>query len=139
GQDASGYSDPPGARPGRGQDRTGAAEGRSGRWRGHVPDGSAVASNAGTGTAHLHQGSPLGEAAACSAGAGHRRLGSGIPGVAVVEEAMIKLLYKPAGILVSVLGGLLAGAIFKQAWKLAAHEDDAPKATDARRGWGEVL
>jgi Protein of unknown function (DUF4235) len=36
-------------------------------------------------------------------------------------------------------GGVLAGATFKQIWKLAAGEDDAPKATDARRGWGEVL
>ena len=52
---------------------------------------------------------------------------------------MIKLLYKPVGLLVSALGGVLAGAIFKQIWKLAAHEDDAPKATDARRGWREVL
>jgi hypothetical protein len=52
---------------------------------------------------------------------------------------MIKLLYKPVIILVSVLGGLLAGAIFKQVWKLAAREDDAPKATDAQRGWREIL
>jgi Protein of unknown function (DUF4235) len=52
---------------------------------------------------------------------------------------MIKLLYKPVSILVSVLGGLLAGAIFKQIWKLAAREDDAPKARDARRGWHEIL
>lgn len=52
---------------------------------------------------------------------------------------MIKLLYKPVGMLVSVLGGLLAGAIFKQVWKIAAREDDAPKATDARRGWREIL
>ena len=52
---------------------------------------------------------------------------------------MIKLLYKPVGIMVSVLGGILAGAIFKRVWKLAAHEDDAPKATDAERGWREVL
>ena len=52
---------------------------------------------------------------------------------------MIKLLYKPVSILVSVLGGLLAGVVFKQIWKLAAHEDDAPKATDARRGWREIL
>jgi hypothetical protein len=54
-------------------------------------------------------------------------------------EAMSKLLYKPVSMLVSVLGGLLAGAIFKQAWKLAAGEEEAPKATDARRGYGEVL
>jgi hypothetical protein len=52
---------------------------------------------------------------------------------------MIKLFYKPVSVLVSVLGGMLAGAIFKQVWKLAAHEDDAPKATDARRGWREIL
>ena len=59
--------------------------------------------------------------------------------VPVVEETMIKLFYKPVSVLVSVLGGMLAGAIFKQVWKLAAREDDAPKATDARRGWREIL
>lgn len=52
---------------------------------------------------------------------------------------MIKLLYKPVGVLVSVLGGIVAGAIFKRVWKLAAREDEAPKATDAQRGWREVL
>jgi hypothetical protein len=41
--------------------------------------------------------------------------------------------------LVSVGGGLLAGTIFKKAWQLAAGEDEAPKATDAARGWHEVL
>jgi hypothetical protein len=52
---------------------------------------------------------------------------------------MTKLLYKLAGMLVSVLGGVVAGAIFKRVWKITAGEDDAPKATDARRGWREVL
>jgi len=52
---------------------------------------------------------------------------------------MIKLLYKPVGLLVGVLGGMLAGAIFKKVWKLAAGEDETPKATDAHRGWPEVL
>jgi hypothetical protein len=52
---------------------------------------------------------------------------------------MIKVLYKPVSLLVSVLGGLLAGAIFKQAWKLIGGDETAPKATDARRGWREVL
>ncbi len=52
---------------------------------------------------------------------------------------MIKILYKPFGMIVSVLGGLIAGAIFKRVWKLATHEDEAPEATDAQRGWGEVL
>ena len=52
---------------------------------------------------------------------------------------MNKLLYKSVSIVVSVLGGMLAGAIFKQVWKLAADEDEAPTATDVRRGWREVL
>lgn len=52
---------------------------------------------------------------------------------------MIKLLYKPMSLLASVLGGMLAGVIFKRLWKLAARDDDAPKATDARRDWWEVL
>jgi hypothetical protein len=56
-----------------------------------------------------------------------------------VVAAMIKIIYKPVSILVSVLGGILAGAIFKQIWKAAAGEDDAPQATDAQRGWREVL
>jgi hypothetical protein len=56
-----------------------------------------------------------------------------------MEKTMIKLLYKPVAITASVLGGIIAGAIFKRVWKLAAGEDDAPKATDARRGWREVL
>jgi hypothetical protein len=52
---------------------------------------------------------------------------------------MIKLACKPVSFLVSVLGGILAGAIFKQAWKLAAGEEEPPSATDRRRGYKEVL
>ena len=51
---------------------------------------------------------------------------------------MARLLYKPFGILFSVLGGIVAGAIFKRVWRVAAHEE-APEATDKRRGWGEIL
>lgn len=52
---------------------------------------------------------------------------------------MSKLVYKPLRMLAGVLGGVIAGAIFKRIWKLAARDDEAPKATDARRGWHEVL
>jgi hypothetical protein len=52
---------------------------------------------------------------------------------------MTKVLYKPVGVLVSVLGGVLAGTIFKQVWKVAFSEDDASRATDAGRSWREVL
>ncbi len=52
---------------------------------------------------------------------------------------MIKLLCKPVSVLVSVLGGVLAGVIFKRVCAITAREDDAPKVTDAQRGWREVL
>ncbi len=51
----------------------------------------------------------------------------------------MKLLYKPLGLVISVIGGLIASALFSRAWKLVAHEDDAPKAIEAHRGWREVL
>jgi hypothetical protein len=50
-----------------------------------------------------------------------------------------RLLYKPLGLFFSVLGGLVAGAIFKRVWKSVASEEDAPNATDADKGWGEIL
>jgi Protein of unknown function (DUF4235) len=56
-----------------------------------------------------------------------------------VEEAMNKLLYKALGLLASMLASMLAGAIFKKVWKLAPGPDEAPEATDTRRGWGEIL
>ena len=52
---------------------------------------------------------------------------------------MTKLLYKVVTMVVSVLSGMLAGAIFKRVWKAAAGEEEAPTATDIRRGWHEVL
>jgi predicted metal-dependent enzyme (double-stranded beta helix superfamily) len=51
----------------------------------------------------------------------------------------MKLLYKPFGIIFGVLGGLIGGMIFKQIWKLAAGEEDAPQAKEREHSWGEVL
>jgi hypothetical protein len=52
---------------------------------------------------------------------------------------MIKLLYRSVNLIASMFGGLLAGLIFKGIWKIIGQGDDAPKPTDERRGWGEVL
>jgi Protein of unknown function (DUF4235) len=49
------------------------------------------------------------------------------------------LWYKPVRMLVSVFSGMLAGALFRRLWKATVREDETPKATDARRRWGEVL
>jgi hypothetical protein len=50
-----------------------------------------------------------------------------------------KILYKPLGLLVSVIGGLIAGAIFKRVWTAVAREEGPPEATDATKGWPEVV
>ena len=52
---------------------------------------------------------------------------------------MTKALYKLLSLATSVVGGIVAGAIFKRLWKVTAGEDEAPTATDARRGWPEIL
>ncbi|MFF8609688.1 DUF4235 domain-containing protein [Streptomyces sp. NPDC015346] len=50
-----------------------------------------------------------------------------------------KLMYKPVGLLMGAATGMMAGALFKQAWKLLGHEEDAPGATDEERSWREIL
>ncbi len=52
---------------------------------------------------------------------------------------MTKLLYRPLGLGFGVAGGVLAGLVFKQVWKLLAGEEDAPNATDEDRTWREIL
>ncbi|WP_060177484.1 DUF4235 domain-containing protein [Streptomyces sp. IMTB 1903] len=47
--------------------------------------------------------------------------------------------YKPVGMALGTLGGVLAGVAFKQLWKRLGHEDDAPNATDEDRTWREIL
>lgn len=52
-----------------------------------------------------------------------------------------KILYRPVGIASGVLGGLVAGIIFKQVWKLAGPQgqDDAPDALDTDISFTEIL
>lgn len=52
---------------------------------------------------------------------------------------MGKLLYRPVSLVSGLAGGLLAGVLFKQVWRIVAGEDEAPEATDEKRGWDEVL
>ncbi|MEU3605378.1 DUF4235 domain-containing protein [Streptomyces sp. NPDC035033] len=50
-----------------------------------------------------------------------------------------KIVYKPVGLALGTVSGLLAGMAFKQTWKLLGHEDDAPDSTDEDRAWKEIL
>ncbi|MER7659955.1 DUF4235 domain-containing protein [Streptomyces sp. NPDC096193] len=50
-----------------------------------------------------------------------------------------KIAYKPVGMVLGTVSGMIAGAAFKQAWKVIGHQDDAPDATDQDRSWREIL
>lgn len=52
---------------------------------------------------------------------------------------MAKLLYKPFGLILGVLGGVLASTLFSKVWAALGHDAEAPSSTDRDRSWGEVL
>lgn len=52
-----------------------------------------------------------------------------------------KILYRPVGLLSSVVGGLIAGVIFKQVWRRAAPGDkpDPPQPLETEYPFKEIL
>lgn len=50
-----------------------------------------------------------------------------------------RLIYKPFGLVIGILGGIAARAVFKKVWTAAGHEAKAPTATDEREGLGKVV
>ncbi|HZQ33100.1 MAG TPA: DUF4235 domain-containing protein [Mycobacterium sp.] len=54
-------------------------------------------------------------------------------------SAMTKAVYKPLQIGISVLGGLLAGAVFNQIWKRVGEEPETPDPKDLEQSTGQVL
>ena len=56
-----------------------------------------------------------------------------------MSNAIGRIAYKPVGALLGVAAGVIAGVLFKQAWRIVAGEGDAPDATDEERAWGEIL
>jgi hypothetical protein len=52
---------------------------------------------------------------------------------------VVRLLYKVFSLVSGILGGLIAGAVFKKVWKTVTHDEDTPDATDEERRWKEIL
>ncbi|ANP51163.1 hypothetical protein J2Z21_003106 [Streptomyces griseochromogenes] len=55
------------------------------------------------------------------------------------KRLKLPLVYQPLGIVLSWVGGALAGLAFRKVWTALRHEEDAPEALDPDRGWGEIL
>lgn len=51
---------------------------------------------------------------------------------------MIKLLYKPLGLVLSALSAIVAGRLSKAVWQKMSGQDTAPTSKDEHRGWGEI-
>jgi len=56
-----------------------------------------------------------------------------------VSGKLQKVAYRPVGLLIGLGAGAIAGMVFKEIWKLASGDDDAPSPTDEDRGWGEII
>ncbi|MFA7761650.1 MULTISPECIES: DUF4235 domain-containing protein [Streptomyces] len=50
-----------------------------------------------------------------------------------------EVAYKPVGLALGAVSGMIAGAAFKQVWKVVEGEGDAPSATDEDRSWKQIL
>ncbi|GAA2648855.1 MULTISPECIES: DUF4235 domain-containing protein [Streptomyces] len=50
-----------------------------------------------------------------------------------------EVAYKPVGLALGAVSGMIAGAAFKQLWKAVEGEGDAPSATDEDRSWKQIL
>ena len=56
-----------------------------------------------------------------------------------MSSKLQKVAYKPVGLLLGIGAGAIAGFVFKEIWKVASGDDDAPNATDEDRGWVEII
>lgn len=51
----------------------------------------------------------------------------------------MKLLYKPFGLVTSMVAGMIAAAIFKRTWALVGGGEDKPDVKDKQQGWVEIV
>jgi len=51
----------------------------------------------------------------------------------------MKLLAKPIGLLLGVLGGVIATSLFDRLWSAVTGEDDSPEPTDLEANWTKVV
>ena len=59
-------------------------------------------------------------------------IGDDLPGV-------LKLAYKPIGVISGIIGGLIAGQVFNLVWRKLSNEDETPEALSRAYSTREVL
>lgn len=50
-----------------------------------------------------------------------------------------KIIYRPFGLSSSILGGVIAGTVFKQVWRRVQGEQDVPNPLQSEYGWRQML
>ena len=56
-----------------------------------------------------------------------------------LDRAIMKLMYKPVGIIASVAGGMLASMLFARIWRALTGRGDVPEASDRAKSWADIL
>ena len=55
------------------------------------------------------------------------------------QDTVVRIVYKPVGLVFSIVGGMLANLVFGQVWKRISDAPTPPNATDTKYTTREVL
>ena len=56
-----------------------------------------------------------------------------------MSDTAAKVAYKPVGLIAGLIGGAIAGSMFRQLWTRVADEQQPPKALQQEYPWKEIL
>jgi hypothetical protein len=56
-----------------------------------------------------------------------------------LDRATIKLRYEPVALIASVIGGMVASALFGRIWRAFTGKKDAPQTMDQATSWAAIL
>jgi hypothetical protein len=51
----------------------------------------------------------------------------------------MRLLYRPFGVLFGTIAAVTAAMLWRRLWRVVAHEDKPPRATDRDRSWRQIV
>jgi len=57
----------------------------------------------------------------------------------LLNSAAVKLMYEPVALVASVIGGMLASALFGRIWRALAGKRNVPQAMDQATTWAAIL